>query len=92
VRPETQKAARKPVHAYLRRFYYDTISHDAGALRYLVRTVGADRVSLGTDFCFDMGYERPRQVILDRAVGLTKKEQALILHGSAARLLGLRQE
>jgi aminocarboxymuconate-semialdehyde decarboxylase len=89
VRPETQKAARRPVGAYLRRFYYDTISHDAGALRYLVRTVGADRVALGTDFCFDMGYERPRQVILDRAVGLSRAEQAMLLHGSAARLLGL---
>lgn len=89
VRPEAQKGAKKPVHAYLRRFYYDTISHDAGALRYLIRTVGADRVSLGTDFCFDMGYERPRQIILDRAVGLTKKEQALVLQGSAARLLRL---
>ena len=51
--------AKKPFSAYLRRFTYDTISHDPGALRYLVDTVGADRVMLGTDFCFDMGYERP---------------------------------
>src|SRR5438477_10222076 len=35
VRPEANKAAKKPVKAYLRRFTYDTISHDAGALRYL---------------------------------------------------------
>jgi aminocarboxymuconate-semialdehyde decarboxylase len=89
VRPEAQKAARKPVGAYLRRFYYDTISHDAGALRYLLATVGADRVCLGTDFCFDMGYERPRDIILDRAVGLSKKDRERVLHANAATLLRL---
>ena len=55
VRPETKDRAKKPFSGYLRRFTYDIISHDAGALRYLVATVGADRVMLGTDFCFDMG-------------------------------------
>ena len=59
VRPETKGAAKKSFSAYLRRFTYDIISHDAPALRYLVDTVGADRVMLGTDFCFDMGLERP---------------------------------
>ena len=63
MRPETKDRAKKPFSAYLRRFSYDIISHDAGALRYLVDTVGADRVMLGTDFCFDMGYERPLSII-----------------------------
>lgn len=90
VRPEASKAAKKPVKAYLRRFTYDTISHDAGALRYLVDTVGADRVMLGTDFCFDMGYERPLDIILDKGVKLSRADQAKVIRGNAARLLRLR--
>ena len=90
VRPEANKAAKKPVRAYLRRFTYDTISHDASALRYLIDTVGADRVMLGTDFCFDMGYERPLDIIRDRAVKLSRADQALVVRDNAARLLRLR--
>ncbi|MGH7368160.1 MAG: amidohydrolase family protein [Candidatus Rokuibacteriota bacterium] len=90
VRPEAAKGAKRPVRAYLRRFTYDTISHDAAALRYLIDTVGADRVMLGTDFCFDMGYERPLAVIRDKGVKLSRAEQARVIRENAARLLRLR--
>jgi aminocarboxymuconate-semialdehyde decarboxylase len=88
VRPEARKAARRPVTAYLRRFSYDTISHDPRALRYLIDTVGADRVMLGSDFCFDMGYERPVQIVTGLR-GFGQTNQALILRGNARRLLRL---
>ena len=89
VRPEANKAAKKPVKAYLRRFTYDTISHDAGRCG-IYDTVGADRVMLGTDFCFDMGYERPLDIILDKGVKLSRADQAKVVRGNAARLLRLR--
>ena len=89
VRPENKGVAKKPLSAYLRRFTYDIISHDAGALRYLVQTVGADRVALGTDFCFDMGYERPLAMVQAKAAGLSKKDQDRIIRGTGARLLRL---
>jgi aminocarboxymuconate-semialdehyde decarboxylase len=89
VRPENKGVAKKPFSAYLRRFTYDIISHDPGALRYLVDTVGADRVALGTDFCFDMGYDRPVAVIQAKAVGLSKKDQDRVIRGTGARLLRL---
>jgi len=88
VRPEARKAARRPVTAYLRRFSYDTISHNPRALRYLIDTVGADRVMLGSDFCFDMGYERPVQVVTGLR-GFRQADQARILRGNAQRLLRL---
>ena len=89
MRPETKDRAKKPFSAYLRRFSYDIISHDAGALRYLVDTVGADRVMLGTDFCFDMGYERPLSIIQAKATGLSRKDQDRVVRGNAARMLHL---
>jgi len=88
VRAEVRNRARRPVSAYLRRFTYDTISHSPEALRYLIGLVGPDRVMVGSDFCFDMGYERPRDIVTKR-LGLKAADQARILRGNAARLLGL---
>ena len=44
-------AAAKP-SAYLRRMWYDTILHDAHALRYLSERVGVERIVLGSDDSF----------------------------------------
>jgi aminocarboxymuconate-semialdehyde decarboxylase len=88
VRPEARDRARRPFTAYLRRFTYDTISHSPEALQHLIARVGADRVMVGSDFCFDMGYERPCDMIV-KQLRLTRAEQARILHDNAARLLGL---
>ena len=40
---------------------------------------------IGSDYCFDMGYERPLS-ILDEA-GLSEADRKLIMGGNAARLL-----
>jgi aminocarboxymuconate-semialdehyde decarboxylase len=87
VRPETRGTAQRPFGEYRRRFYYDTITHDAGLLRVLVDQVGADRVMLGSDYCFDMGYERPREII--DALKLGPADRDAIYGGNAARVLGL---
>lgn len=86
VRPEC-RALKKPPSSYLRRFTYDTISHAPESLRYLVKLVGADRVMLGSDYCFDMGYDRPLEVVT--ALKLSRNDQERILGGNAARLLRL---
>jgi len=88
VRPETKGVARRPLRAYLRRFTYDTISHAPEVLEYLVKLVGADRIMMGSDYCFDMGHTRPREVVT-RGPKLGKREQAQILHATAAKLLRL---
>src|SRR2546428_4337286 len=86
VRPETKGVAKKPFEAYLRRFTYDTIAHSPHLLRFLVDTVGADRVMLGSDYCFDMGYQRPVDVVTKHAK-LSRTDQRRILGATAARLL-----
>lgn len=55
VRPEPKSNGAGLPHDYLRRFLFDTIVFSPRVLRYLIETVGADRVVLGTDYPFDMG-------------------------------------
>jgi len=88
VRPETKGVAKKPFESYLRRFTYDTISHSPHLLRFLIDTVGADRVMLGSDYCFDMGYTRPVDIVTKR-VRLGRADQRRILGATASRLLRL---
>jgi aminocarboxymuconate-semialdehyde decarboxylase len=71
----------------LRRFYYDTVTHDSQLLAALVDFVGAEQVVLGSDYPFDMA--DPRAVETVRALGLPAAEEAAILDGNAERLLGL---
>ena len=49
--------------------------------------VGVDRVMLGSDYCFDMGYERPRDII--EALKLRPADRDRIYASNAARVLGL---
>lgn len=88
VRVETRGRATRPFMAYLRRFTYDTIVHSPQLLRFLIDTVGADRVMIGSDYCFDMGYELPVQVVTKLA-RLRRRDQAAILGATAAKLLRL---
>jgi len=47
--PERRRMTAHPID-YLRRLWYDCITYDLGALRYLVSVVGPDRVLFGTDW------------------------------------------
>jgi aminocarboxymuconate-semialdehyde decarboxylase len=75
----------QPPSAYLHRFTYDTIVHSKPVMEFLIREVGAERILLGSDYCFDMGYERPVQ-FLDQ-INLTSAQRRMILGGNAAKLL-----
>jgi aminocarboxymuconate-semialdehyde decarboxylase len=86
MRPELAHM-KQPPSAYLRRFTYDTIGHDDRINQHLVRLVGADRVLLGTDYCFDMGLAAPVETV--GRLALTQAERDGILGRNAARLLGL---
>jgi aminocarboxymuconate-semialdehyde decarboxylase len=47
--PQRRRMMLKPTD-YLRRLWYDCITYDLGALRYLISVVGPDRVLFGTDW------------------------------------------
>jgi aminocarboxymuconate-semialdehyde decarboxylase len=75
----------KPASAYLRRFYYDTISHHPFIMRYLMEMTGSDRIMVGSDYNMDAGYPCPVEFV-DRIPALTAQERELILHLTAQRL------
>jgi aminocarboxymuconate-semialdehyde decarboxylase len=72
---------------YLKRFTYDTIAHSKSIMEYVIQQVGVERVMLGSDYCFTMGYDQPVR-FLDQ-VDLGSEQRTMILSGNAARLLKL---
>ena len=85
VRSECKHLPHPPSH-YLRRFTYDTVSHSDAVMEFLVKLVGAERIMLGSDYCFDMGYERPVEMV-ERLAVLSEQQRGQILGATAARLL-----
>jgi aminocarboxymuconate-semialdehyde decarboxylase len=86
MRPESRARCQAGPDESLRRFYYDTVTHDAALLADLIRYAGPQQVLLGSDRPFDMGTDRPADEV--RALGLGPAED-LVLGGNAARLLGV---
>jgi len=85
VRPEARAAIPTPPSTYLPRLYFDTITFDDRALRFLVEAVGAERVLLGTDYAYDMA--DPDVVPRVGRLGLEPRAAGAIVGGNAMRLL-----
>lgn len=86
VRKEAKANTPNSPLALLRRFYFDALTHDADALRFLIEKAGADRVMIGTDAPFDMAEEDPVAMI-NAVRGLTDGERERILGLNALELL-----
>jgi aminocarboxymuconate-semialdehyde decarboxylase len=69
----------------IRRFHFDTLTHDDALLRALIDYAGHDRVLLGSDYPFDMGDARHVDTV--RGLGLDPEVEAAILGGNAERIL-----
>jgi aminocarboxymuconate-semialdehyde decarboxylase len=91
VRPDLCAVANdKNPRSYLGTFYVDSLVHDAGALRYLIQLMGAERVALGSDYPFPLGESEPGKLIasLDELTAATRQR---LLAGSALEFLGFEQ-
>lgn len=85
--PDDRHVLRRAPSAYLNQFWYDCCTYDERALRYLIDTVGIERIVLGTDY--------PAPMFLPDAVNwikqmecLTDAEKQAILSRNAEALLG----
>jgi aminocarboxymuconate-semialdehyde decarboxylase len=71
----------------LRNIYTDTILHDPNVLRFVVDTMGVDRIMLGSDMPFPIGDAEPVRIV--EAAGLAPAEAASVTGGLARALFRL---
>jgi aminocarboxymuconate-semialdehyde decarboxylase len=83
--PGARSRLRESPDDSIRRFYFDTLTHDDALLRALIDYAGPDHVLLGSDYPFDMGDARHVDTV--RALELPGEVEEAILAGNAERLL-----
>lgn len=88
VRSETKSAISSPPSSYLRRFWYDTITHASAPLNFLIELVGNDRVVFGTDLPFDMADVRFEQYFSE--AGLPPRVLSAVTTDNASALFHLK--
>jgi aminocarboxymuconate-semialdehyde decarboxylase len=86
-RADLKHIKQAPVE-YLRRFYYDTVGYSDHVLQYLVEVIGADRVLMGSDYCFPIAYEKPVDIVTAHP-NLSEEQKRKIVDENARRLLRL---
>jgi aminocarboxymuconate-semialdehyde decarboxylase len=88
--PVARGECEHPPSHYLDRFYADSAVFDQRSLRFLVETMGMDRVMLGSDYPFPLGEERVGSLI--RQSQLAQDAKVKLLGGNAVRFLGIKEE
>lgn len=88
MRPEARQRISAPPSTYFKKFSFDTVTHSGLALSYLVDLVGVEQVMMGSDYPFDMGYDRPAELV-EQLPGLSQADKEAILGGNARRLMNL---
>jgi len=72
---------------YIGRFWVDSLVHDAAAMRFLIDTMGQDKICLGSDYPFPLGEHRPGQLINE--MQLENKLTQKLLYANARQWLGI---
>ncbi len=85
--PECGNAIPRPPSSYVSQFYFDIIAHNREMLKHLVKTYGADRFVIGSDYPLPAGLAHPVREV--EALGLDPAEEAKIISGNARELLRL---
>jgi aminocarboxymuconate-semialdehyde decarboxylase len=74
---------------YLGKIYFDSLVHEAAKLDYLIKLVGADQISLGSDYPFPLGELEPGRLI--DSMPYDDEIKAMLFHGSALNWLNLEK-
>lgn len=88
VRDDVKVNISSPPEEYFKLLYFDSITHSTPALSYLVESVGAGRVMMGSDYPFDMGVRDPVKTVTSLP-HLSESQKELILGGNARVLFKL---
>lgn len=71
---------------YLKRIYFDSLVFTPRAVQHLIDVVGAGQVMIGTDYPYPWSLDPVDQIM---ATHLRPQDKIAILHGNAARVLGI---
>lgn len=85
--PVAHGTCELPPTQYVNRFYVDSAVFDQRALQFLVETMGAERVMLGSDYPFPLGEHRVGELI--RSSHLPLQVKSKLLEQNAEEFLGL---
>ncbi|HXR23954.1 MAG TPA: amidohydrolase family protein [Candidatus Binataceae bacterium] len=85
--PECRSAIPRPPSSYVAQFHFDIIAHNRELLGHLVKTYGADRFVVGSDYPLPAGLAHPVEEV--RALGLSPADEAKILSHNAREILRL---
>ena len=87
--PVAHGICQLPPRQYLNRFYVDSAVFDPLALEFLVRTLGEERVMLGSDYPFPLGEQQVGQLIRSSLLPPSAKKR--LLGENALKFLGLEK-
>ena len=85
VRTEAREHIASHPTDYLRRCFFDSLTHDATALGFLGQQVGWEQVMLGTDYPWDMSTTTPLEDL--DAAGTNEQQRHLVSAANAGRFL-----
>ncbi|MFC1978035.1 amidohydrolase family protein, partial [Chloroflexota bacterium] len=90
-RPEGKANISKPPSHHVSLLYFDTITHFAPALEYLISSVGAEKIVMVTDFPYDMADPQPLRTVTSLQ-HVSEDDKQKILGGNAACLFKLESK
>lgn len=74
---------------YMGQFWLDSLVHDKVMLQYIIDLVGANRVTLGTDYPFPLGEDNPGELI--KSLDLPSETKEILLGQSALEWLNMEK-
>lgn len=76
--------------SFIGNIYFDSLVHDEKALKFLVETMGEDKIMLGSDYPFRLGEQIPGTLIESSDLNSCQKKK--ILSSNAFQFLGLNDQ
>ena len=81
VRPECKGLIPRPPSAYFDHLAFDSLAHDASALRFAVESFGARRMMVGSDYPYAIGTRTPVEAV--RRLELAPEAEEAIMFANA---------
>lgn len=75
---------------FVGKFFVDSLVHDQKSLEFLVETMGAKNICLGSDYPFPLGESHPGKLIEESRLDLNSKK--MLFSGAALSWLGMNEE